>query len=41
MFFREESLPDIGDKSQLEKRQRMMQEQQAREWAVREREIEK
>ena len=37
----EATLPPLSDPTQLEKRRRMMQEQEGREWAFREQEIEK
>ena len=40
-FFREASLPDLNDLDGLEKRRKMMDEQERREWEFRESEIEK
>ena len=37
----EETLPSLGDVSQLEKRKKMMDEMERKEWATREAEIEK
>ena len=37
----EATLPPLNDVSQLEKRKRMMDEMERKEWALREREIEK
>ena len=37
----EATLPSLNDMSQLEKRQKMMDEMERKEWALREREIEK
>lgn len=36
----EATLPPVNDASQLEKRRRMMEEQERKEWAFREHEIE-
>ena len=40
-FHREASLPALNDVDNLEKRRRMMDEQEREEWAFRESEIEK
>lgn len=37
----EASLPPLSDSEQMEKRRRMMEEQERKEWAFREQEIEK
>ena len=38
---RESTLPPLNDLDQMEKRRRMMEEQERKEWAFREKEIEK
>ena len=40
-YCREATLPALNDTENLEKRKRMMDEQERREWAFREQEIEK
>lgn len=37
----EATLPDLSDLSQLERRKKMMEEMERKEWALREQEIEK
>lgn len=41
LYFREATLPALNDVENLEKRKRMMDEQERREWSFREEEIEK
>lgn len=41
VILRESTLPELNDLENLDKRRRMMDEQERREWAFREQEIEK
>ena len=41
LFFREATLPALSDLENLDKRRKMMDEQERKEWAFREKEIEK